>query len=164
MNGRTRFRYLREPLFVLAAAVYVGNVVWKHFAPADATFARCYLGDTLCLPVCVPLLLWLQRRSGVRGHDLPPSRRELLGLWLLWTVCFEWLGPRLPLLAPGAVSDPWDALAYAAGGLFAGLAWCRSDGGSPPASSAGQRLGRWSWALAVALAVLSAYRIAAIFR
>lgn len=177
VSERSGFRYWREPLCLVAIVLYVANTVWwKPMTDDSTSFVHCYLGDVLCLPVCVPMTLWLQRRVGLRGDDRRPTARELLLHWLLWSACFEWLGPRMPLLAPGAVSDPWDAVAYAVGGLLAAVVWRPRRGehllGRPSSGGvlSGGMLsvpaiaGRAAVAMAVALFVLSAYRVGVMFR
>lgn len=134
------------------------------------SFVCCYFGDVLCMPVCLPVTLWLQRQVGVRLHDCVPTGRELLLHWILWSCCFELLGPRLPLLAPGAVCDPLDTVAYAVGGLFAYIFWRsgarRAVSLRSPVSVASwsQRGGRIMVAIAVATLVLSGYRFGVAFR
>lgn len=168
MHDHDGFRYWREPLCLMAAALYVANSVWlKPMTPDPTAFVHCYLGDVLCLPVCIPATLWLQRTLGLRRHDLRPDVCEIGLHWILWTVCFEWLGPLLPTLAPGAVSDPWDAVAYAVGGLLAAVAWRERQArgrcpGVPP--SALEVVGRATVAALVAGFVLSAYRFGVVFR
>jgi len=130
-----------------------------------AAFVHCYFGDVLCLPVCIPVTLWLQRKLSLRRHDLRPTGVEIGLYWILWTGCFEWLGPLVPALAPGAVADPWDAVAYAIGGLIAAMVWregrCPRQGGAP---SAYQLIGRAAIAMVVAVCVLSAYRFGVVFQ
>lgn len=173
MSERSVFRYWREPLCVAAVLLYVANSVWWKPMTVDPTsFVHCYLGDVLCLPVCVPMTLWLQRCVGLRRHDRRPTPRELLLHWLLWSACFEGLGPRMPLLAPGAVCDPWDAVAYGVGGLLAAVVWRSPHGeivaGPVPSQAPGPSLaivaGRVAVAMAVAVFVLSAYRFGVVFR
>lgn len=160
MAGR-RFAYCREPLCLLAAGLYACNHFWwKPGTPGGDAFVHCYLGDTLCLPVLLPLTLWLQRRLGLRSHDGAPTWPEWLGHWALWSICFEVLGPSLPLLAPGAVPDPWDVLAYAAGGAVGAVAW--SGAARPRAEERGRRVARTARAgvaVAVAAAVLCVYQV-----
>lgn len=163
-----RFAYWREPLCVLAALLYACNCFWWKPCTADpSAFVHCYLGDLLCLPVLMPVALWLHRRLRLRVHDDAPTAREWLAHWVLWSVCFEWFGPALPLLAPGAVRDPWDTVAYGVGGLLAALVW---RGGRTPARPVPWRIraGRWvgSFAISAAVAgfVLSAYRVGASVR
>ena len=158
-----RFAYCREPLFALAALLYACNSAWwKPCAPDEAWFVRGYLGDVLCLPVLLPATLWLQRRLGLRAHDEPPSPWEWLGHWALWSVCFELVGPALPLLVPGAVRDPLDVVAYGIGAAAAAV-WWGTSGGSLRARPADAK--RWAAralvAAGVAGFVLSAYRVRA---
>lgn len=132
----------------------------------QTAFVHCYFGDLLCLPVCVPVTLWLQRRLGWRVDDRRPSGLELLLYWALWCGCFEWLGPMIPLLAPGAVADPWDVIAYGAGGLIGILVWRPAvhERGPCPATSGRMVMGRLLVAIGVAAFVLSAYRFGVVFR
>lgn len=166
MCDRSGFRYWREPLCVMAVVLYVANSVWWKPMTSDPTaFVHCYLGDVLCLPVCIPVTLWLQRKLCLRQHDRRPGLREIGLHWLLWTACFEWLGPRLPLLAPGAVSDPWDAVAYGAGGLLSAVVWRPEREPRPGATpSLSEVVGRAMVAALVAGFVLSAYRFGIVFR
>lgn len=166
MSEQGGFRYWREPLCVVAIVLYVANSVWwKPLSTDPASFVNCYFGDVLCMPVCIPVTLWLQRRLSLRQHDHGPSLREIAGHWLLWTMCFEYVGPLLPTLAPGAVSDPWDAVAYAFGGGVAAFVWRhggqQNRGLSP---SWAQVVGRATVAALVAGFVLSAYRFGVVFR
>ncbi len=159
------FAYCREPLSLFALLLYACNGLWwKPCATADAWFVRGYLGDVLCLPVLLPATLSLQRRLGLRAHDGAPSAREWLGHWALWSFCFELAGPALPLLAPGAVRDPLDVVAYGAGGVVAAC-WWRARAGSRQATSGPRRVfARACVAGAVAGFVLSAYGVRAIWR
>lgn len=164
-----QFRYWREPLFRVALVVYLANtLVFKPVLAPRASFVNCYLGDCLCLPVCVPVTLWLQRRLGVRDHDRAPGLPELLLLWSWWSCWFEVIGPELMLLAPGAVRDPWDVCAYLVGGLLAHACWRRR--GVERAAVGARRhaaavlVGRMLVATGVALLVLSAYRLAQLWR
>jgi hypothetical protein len=105
-----------------------------------------------------------QHVAQVAAHDEAPSAREWLGHWALWSFCFELAGPALPLLAPGAVRDPLDVVAYGAGGVVAAC-WWRARAGSRQATSGPRRVfARACVAGAVAGFVLSAYGVRAIWR
>ena len=155
---------------MLAFGLYALNTLLIEPWTVDrASFVHCYLGDVLCLPGCLPVALWLQRRTGLRRHDGVPSLGELLLHWGVWSLCFEWLGPHLPLLAPGAVGDVWDVVAYAGGGAVAALWWgcpLRTGGQRPRVDGVDGAKGmvlRIALAGGVALVVLAAYRAAAVF-
>ncbi|MEC8652894.1 MAG: hypothetical protein VYA51_02545 [Planctomycetota bacterium] len=163
MTGR-RFAYWREPLCLLAAALYACNSVWWKPCTADPTsFVHCYLSDVLCLPVLLPVALWLQRGLRLRAHDGAPTVGEWLGHWALWSLSFEVLGPAAPALAPGAVSDPWDVVAYGCGGIVA--AWCwrvshrERSAPSGAATAIVRRVAQSALAVAVSIGVLSAYHV-----
>lgn len=89
--------------------------------PGD--FFHCYADDVLCLPLALPLLLWLLRRLGLRADDRPPTIAEIALLWALWSWFCEVVAPNLPQLYAHAVGDPLDVAAYAAGGAAAALLW-----------------------------------------
>ena len=159
-----RFTYWQEPLCLLAVLLYACNYFWWKPRVEDASsFVHCYLSDLLCLPVLLPVTLWLQRCLGLRGHDRAPSYGECAAHWCLWSCSFELLGPALPQLAPGAVGDPWDAVAYGVGGLMVAFAWRRREVAGCAEAPRSRRLlglaGRAAVALLVAACVLSAYRI-----
>ena len=164
-----RFAYWQEPLCLAAAALYLCNSFWwKPCTEAPTSFVHCYLGDVLCLPVLLPVALWLQRGLGLRAHDGGPTAGEWLGHWALWSVCFEVLGPSAPLLAPGAVADPWDVVAYGCGGLAAAWCWRAPAAERRAPSGAGvrrpRRVAKSALAVAVSLGVLSVYHVDILIR
>ena len=103
--------HLGHPLVLGAALLYAAlrlNRGWLH-QPLP-TLLSSYLGDALCMPLLLSLLLaahrWLIKRRGT----LPVA--WLVGAWACVSVWFEGL---LPLWSPRAVADPFDVLAYALG-------------------------------------------------
>jgi hypothetical protein len=115
----SRFRYALDPLCVAATACYAGN---RWLLPADikGLFLNGYFSDLLLLPAALPLLLWLQRRLGLRLHDSPPSGAEV-GLHVIaWSITAEVIAP---LLFARATADWWDTVAYLVGGVIAWLFW-----------------------------------------
>lgn len=117
------FRYLRDPLCLLACLVYGLNrlVIAPWFS---WSFFHEHFNDLLLIPAALPPVLWLQRRLGLRRHDRPPGFAEIFGHWLVWSIVCEGIGP---LLFPRATGDLRDVLAYAAGALPAWLWWNRSS-------------------------------------
>jgi hypothetical protein len=117
-----RFRYLRDPLFLVCVAAYAMNrFVIKRVCMG--TFFHSYLNDLICIPFWVPILLWLMRRCRLRGDDLAPPGYEILAPLLLWTVIFELLLTRLGPFRGRAVADPLDVLAYTCGAVLAAIVW-----------------------------------------
>ncbi len=114
-----RFAYARDPLCLLACAAYALNR-WLVPAAWKGVFLRGYLDDTLLIPAALPLVLWLQRRLGLRTSDAPPQWREVMLHLVVWSIAAEVVAPHLFSRATG---DPWDAVAYAGGALVAGLLW-----------------------------------------
>lgn len=69
------------------------------------------------------MVLWLQLVLGVRDHELPPTGSEITLHLVVWSVICEGVGPRW---FHWGVADGWDVVAYASGGLVAGLWWNRA--------------------------------------
>lgn len=114
-----RFRYLGDPLFLGACALYVLNR-WGLKPRVHSAFLHGQFNDLLLIPAALPPLLWLQRRLALRGHDAPPTSGEIIFHLAVWTLLFELMGPRFIAHATG---DWRDILAYAAGALLAGIWW-----------------------------------------
>ncbi len=117
----TRFRYLREPLFILGCALYALNRFWWK-PHCHSAFLHSYFNDLLLIPCALPPLLFLHRRLKLRTHDQPPTFLELAGHLLVWSFLFEIVGPHFIHHTTG---DLWDIAAYCAGGLVAFFWWQR---------------------------------------
>lgn len=100
-------------LFVSAFAFLVHQLIEPFFHQA---FIDSYLDDFLFLPVVYSLVLILLRPF-LSAKFILPLPMIVLG-WLCTSFFTEWLFPRL---SSEHTSDPWDILAYAAGGLV--FAW-----------------------------------------
>ena len=128
VGGRQRkpYGYLRDSVFLASAGLYVLNrlvlkpLIDGYPGPLHA-FLHGYLNDVLCIPFCLPPLLFLQHKCGLRGHDCFPTRGEIMGTLVIWSMFFEWAAPRL--FFPLTVKDPHDVAAYAGGAIVAGLIW-----------------------------------------
>lgn len=114
-----RFRYARDPL-CLAACAFYGVNRWLVPLALKGIFLRGYFADTLLIPAAMPLVLWVQRRTGLRTTDLRPDWREITLHFVVWSVAAELIAPHLFVRATG---DPWDVAAYAGGALVSGLIW-----------------------------------------
>lgn len=114
-----RFRYALEPLSLAACVLYAANrwLVKPHVA---LPFMRGHFNDLLLIPCALPIVLWLQRRLGLRTHDDSPTAAEVALHLGVWTIIAEWIGPHF--LHRG-VGDMWDVAAYAIGAAAAVLAW-----------------------------------------
>ena len=105
------WRHLRHPLVGGALVLYAGlrlNRGWLHL-PLPPLLSS-YLGDVLCMPLLLSLLLAAHRLLINPAGTLPVA--WLVGAWLYVAVWFEGL---LPLWSATAVADPLDVLAYALG-------------------------------------------------
>lgn len=117
-----RYRYLKDPLFVACVIVYaVNRFVVKPLFPN--TFSRGYLNDFICIPFCVPIVVFLMRKFGWRPHDLPPSGLEIVIPLVVWSFVFEVVLQRLGAFPSLATADHMDILFYCVGALIAAMYW-----------------------------------------
>jgi hypothetical protein len=116
-----RYPYLADPLWLGACLLYAVNRGWWREA-LGLPFFTGQFNDLLLIPCALPVLLWVQRHLGLRGHDRFPEPGEVAFHLVVWSVIAEGIGPQL---MPWAVSDLRDVVAYAVGGLLAGLWWHR---------------------------------------
>lgn len=111
---------LRDALWVSSVALVVLNKWWikPHFAGA---FWHGSLNDLLCLPVWMPVCVWMLARLRLRDAS-PPKPLEIAVSLLFWSLVFEvWL-PQTDVFGRFSPGDPMDVLAYAVGGFF-GFVW-----------------------------------------
>jgi len=85
-------------------------------------FLHSHFDDLLLMPAALPVVLWIQRLTGLRKHDLPPTWSELFLHLTIWSVMCKIVGP---FYCHIGVADPWDVLFFAAGGIAACLWWNR---------------------------------------
>jgi hypothetical protein len=113
------FGYARDPLCWISIVFYAANR-WGLPAAWKTAFLRNHFNDLLFIPAALPLMLWLERRLGLRTTDAPPDWREVLFHLVAWSLAAEVVGPHLFHQATG---DVWDVAAYAAGAVVATLYW-----------------------------------------
>ena len=111
------FRFLKDWLFLLCTATYVLNRYWLKEA-FHAAFLRNWFSDLLLVPCAVPVVLWIFRKVRLRAGTMPPSLKEIAWMLTVWSILFEWAGPRIVARATG---DWRDVVMYWAGGV---MAWC----------------------------------------
>lgn len=114
-----RFGYLRDPLCLAACFLYVLNRGWLR-EHVGGVLLHGYFNDLLLIPAALPVVLWLQRRLGLRTDDQPPRWREITLHLAAWAVMAELVAPHL---FARATADWRDAIAYTVGALGAGLWW-----------------------------------------
>ena len=117
-----RFRYLRDPLFLVGCAAYAINR-WMVKPHLDSGFFHSQFNDLWLIPCALPPILWLHQRLGLRPHDNVPQISEIMTHLVFWSVLFEWIGPKF---VPHTIGDPLDVIAYATGAAVAGLWWQRN--------------------------------------
>jgi hypothetical protein len=116
------FRYLRDPLFLACVAIYFVNR-WVLKRTWDAGFVHAHLNDLICIPFCVPIMLGVQRKLGLRPHDASPRTHEIVVPLMLWSLVFEVWFPTVVRFQGRFVADPLDVLHYALGALVAAVWW-----------------------------------------
>jgi hypothetical protein len=127
-----RFGYLRDRLFWLSAAAYSFNRLYLkfHLTALRASpfhfvwsFFHSHFDDLLLMPAALPVVLWMQRFTGLRKNDLPPSWMEMIFHLAIWSVICKVVGPFWLKIG---TADPWDVLAFTFGGVAAWFWWNRS--------------------------------------
>jgi hypothetical protein len=114
-----RFGYALDPLCLVACGLYALNRFWLH-GHVGGVFFHGYFNDLLLIPAALPLLLWLQRKLGLRPDDHRPRWGEIALHLLAWSIMAEAI---VPHLVARATADWRDILAYSAGALVAGCWW-----------------------------------------
>jgi hypothetical protein len=115
------FGYLRDRLFLVTCGLYALNR-WLLKPRVHSPFLHDHFNDLLLIPCALPPLLLMQRWLRLRFNDRPPTAGEITLYLVVWSIQFEVIGPHI---MRGAVGDVWDAVAYAVGGVLAGLWWNR---------------------------------------
>lgn len=124
----SRFGYLRDRVFLAAVGAYAINR-WLLKPVVVSPFLRGHFNDLLLIPAALPVALWIQRAVKIRPVEAAPSWAEI-GLHLVvWSVICEYIGP---FWLHRGTADIGDVLAYAAGGIAAGIWWNRRPVGPLP--------------------------------
>jgi hypothetical protein len=113
-----RFGYVFDPLFLVCCALYATNR-WLIKPHCHIAFFHNWFNDTLVIPCALPILLLVHRKFHLRDHDQPPTLAEVVAHVIGWSILFEVIGPHLM----ATTGDPWDAVAYACGGMASFLCW-----------------------------------------
>jgi hypothetical protein len=122
MQSRRPFRYFADPVCIGSVSIYLLNRFYLKPHHIGGEFTHGYLNDILCLPLFLPLILYVQHVIGLRSHDAPPRLWEIVQHAAIFSVVFEGILPRYPQYFR-MTADPLDAVAYLVGGLTAGVIW-----------------------------------------
>ena len=117
------FRYWRDSLFLVCCLLYAANR-WGIRPRVRHGFFHDHFNDLLLMPAALPPLLWLQRKVRLRRDDRGPTWGEIMLYLVVWSILFEAIAPHILRSATG---DPYDVVAYAVGGVFAGFWWHRGN-------------------------------------
>ena len=121
-NARYRpFRYLNDPICVVSMMIYALNrwVLKPHHI--GGWLVHDYLNDLLCLPIFLPIILRLQSAMALRRQNLPPTLFEVFHNWVVFSVLYYFVFPKLSAFS--SVADPWNSVAYLIGGLASYVFW-----------------------------------------
>jgi len=116
------FGYLKDPLFLFCFTVYWLNRFLEDCG-ISAPIVRSYLNDLICIPFWCPIMLWANRRLGLRRHDSPPLAYEIVIPLLIVAIVFEVILPASRGWEDLTFADPNDVLSYALGAAFATIFW-----------------------------------------
>jgi hypothetical protein len=116
-----RFGYARDPLCVLACVAYaVNRWALRPLGWGAGPFMRGHFNDLLFIPAALPLMLWVQRKLGLRATDRAPSWPEISLHFVVWSIAAEAIAPHLTTRATG---DWYDVAAYGVGAVVSGCWW-----------------------------------------
>lgn len=116
------FRYLRDPLSLVCFSVYWVHRILKTY-DLSTPLLRSYLNDVICIPFWIPIVLWGERKLGLRQHDDSPHAFEVVIPLLIWAVVFEVALPTTDPFAGLKMLDPNDVLCYASGAFVSVRFW-----------------------------------------
>ena len=115
------FSFWRDPVCLGSWALYAFNRFFleAHFG-AQIPFLREHFNDSLLIPAALPVLVWARGALGLREQNGAPTWREI-AFWLaIWSLFFEFLGPKF---IGHSVGDWGDVAVYCLGALVAGVLW-----------------------------------------
>jgi len=125
------FGYLHDRLFLCSLPAYAVNrlIILPRFSgllhtrlPSVWSFLHSHLDDLLLMPVALPVILWVQRLTGLRTRDGTPTWSEMFTHLAIWAFMAKIVGP---YYCHVGVADPWDLLYFTAGGIGACAWWNR---------------------------------------
>ncbi len=99
----------------MAVALYGINRLMIIPRFGNIVFFRDYLGDLLALPVYLPASLFIGIKLNIVVEDFEFRFIHVVGAGLIFSVIFEAL---LPMIDSTSIRDPFDSLAYFAGGMI----------------------------------------------
>ena len=124
LKRKYKFNYLKDPLFLVTVALYIlSRYIVRPLTTGKIDFFNSYFNDLICIPFCLPIVLFLTRKVRLRNHDEPPDIYELCFYLLLWSLFFEYIAPMYGRYLNHPVADPWDVVCYIVGGVIAGIYW-----------------------------------------
>jgi len=102
-------------LAMFSTMVYVINRLLVIPMWPEIDFSKKYVGDILALPVYLPLSFYLALRRHLIPEDFKLHFMHILAAGVIFSILFEGL---VPFIDQTSTRDPFDILAYFAGGLL----------------------------------------------
>jgi hypothetical protein len=116
------FAYFRDPLFLACFVAYWAHR-WLVANGMSNSLLRGHLNDVICVPFWLPMMLWANRKLGLRRHDRTPDAIEIVVPLLIWSVLFEVIIPMQETWHVPTVADPYDVFSYCLGAMAAATFW-----------------------------------------
>ena len=121
-HPRRQFQYIADPICIACLIIYPINRFFLKPHHIGGWFTHGYLNDVMCLPLFVPMILYVEHLLGIRRHRDFPRLWEVFQAFVAFTIVFQAITPRFPRTFTSA-GDPWDILAYFAGGAIGYFYW-----------------------------------------
>jgi hypothetical protein len=107
-------KLLRHPLFILAVLLFLTNQ-WLEYSGIYIPLLFSYLDDLLVMPIVLTLTLLFQRSVTYRNQAYVFSPWHVVVAIVYFALVFEVV---LPRYSERYTADPFDVLAYTAGGFL----------------------------------------------
>lgn len=116
-NNRQLSSLLRRLLILAGASaiIYVLNRLIVIPMLPEIGFFNKYLGDVLALPVYLPLSIYLAWRLDLIPEDFQLHLVHIAVAGIIFSILFEGI---MPIFDSTSTRDPFDVMAYFAGGLM----------------------------------------------
>lgn len=114
-----KYKFIRDYFFLISLIIYGLNYVSIKFGIYTNYFMQCYFNDIFLVPVALPVVLYIVKLLKYRGSYYP-TLSEILTCLIIWSVFFEYIGPKY--LNKG-IADVYDVIAYFIGAVVSFIVW-----------------------------------------
>lgn len=113
------YKFLKDKLFIISVILYLINSLTIRMGINNNYFMRNYFNDLLLIPVALPIVLYLIKLFKFR-NDNYPSFSEIFICLIVWSIMFEFVGPKI---MNKGTADIYDVLAYSVGAIISYAIW-----------------------------------------